>query len=99
MSSKRSKSIVQEGRYCWICKKIGFDVEGTDLHHMMHGTANRKLADEDGLVVYLCGAHHRALHDRGEHDLELQQEAQTRWMEYFNKNTEDFIKRHGKNYL
>jgi hypothetical protein len=27
-------------------------------HHALHGTANRKLADEDGLIIPLCPVHH-----------------------------------------
>lgn len=74
-------------------------VYGTDLHHCLHGTSRRKLADEDGLTVYLCRPHHAALHDKGLYDLVLQQEAQQAWMDYYHKSVEDFIKRYGKSYL
>jgi len=66
---------------------------------MLHGTANRRLADEDGLTVYLCRAHHAALHDKGLYDLILQQEAQKAWMDHYGKSVDDFISRYGKSYL
>ncbi len=28
-------------------------------HHLLHGASNRKLADEDGLILPLCPAHHQ----------------------------------------
>ena len=92
-------SIIQGDHYCWLCKKVGLNVYGTDRHHCIHGTGRRNLADEDGLTVYLCQPHHRALHDKGLYDLALQQEAQLAWMEYYNKTAEDWIARYGKNYL
>lgn len=92
-------SIIQNNHYCWLCEKVGLHVYGTDRHHCIHGVGRRKLADEDGLTVYLCRSHHRALHDKGLYDLALQQEAQLAWMEYYNKTTEDWIARYEKNYL
>lgn len=79
---------------CFICGRYA-----TDRHHVMHGTANRKLADKDGLTVMLCRECHRNLHDKGIFDRELQRIAQLRWMEYYNKDIADFILRYGKSYL
>ena len=96
------KSIMQdsEDRRCYICKKLGFDTyRYIELHHCLHGNANRRLADKDGLWVYLCKYHHTALHDKGEWDKELQKEAQIRYMEYYEKSVDEFIKRYGKSYL
>lgn len=93
------KSIIQKDHDCYLCKKLAIERPGTDLHHMIHGTANRKLADEDGLTVYLCRQHHAALHDKGLHDLYLQQEAQKAWMKHYGKSIDDFIQRYGKSYL
>ena len=93
------KSIIQNNHNCWICQRLGLDTPGTDLHHMLHGTSRRKLADEDGLTVYLCRQHHAALHDKGLYDLVLQQEAQQAWMDHYNKTVNDFIERYGKSYL
>lgn len=92
-------SIIQSDRNCWLCKKFGVETVGTDRHHALHGTANRKLADQDGLTVYLCRRCHAALHDKGLYDRVLQQEAQKVWMEHNGKTVDDFIKRYGKSYL
>lgn len=58
----------------------------------------------DGLMVYLCYEHHEGtdgVHGKNGHklDLQLKRIAEERWLEYYNKNVDDFIKRYGKNYL
>lgn len=80
---------------CYLC---GYGGE-LELHHAIHGTANRRLADEDGLVVYLCPVCHRALHDQGWRDRDLEQAAQFAWMMRHGFAVNDFIKRYGKSYL
>lgn len=67
-----------------------------DLHHVMHGSANRKIADKWGIWCWLRHDIHMDLHDRDkELDLQLKQEAQEafeklytheKWMELFGKN-------------
>lgn len=67
-----------------------------DLHHVMHGFANRKIADKWGIWCWLRHDIHMDLHDRDkELDLQLKQEAQEafeklysheKWMELFGKN-------------
>lgn len=91
------KSIVQDldNPKCFVCGKT----VGLELHHMMHGVANRRLATRYGLVCWLCKTHHTGQY--GVHsgntnvDRELQRVAQTRfeeihghakWMEVFKKN-------------
>lgn len=63
--------------YCIICGK---PAEG---HHCPYGTANRKLADEDGLVIPLCSEHHRngkmAAHKCKEVDVLLHIISQLTW--------------------
>lgn len=82
-------------KQCYICGRR-VDLE---LHHMLHGTTMRPLADEDGLTCWLCSYCHRRLHDQGKFDRELQADAQRKWMEEHNATTEEFIKRYGRNYL
>ena len=94
-----AKSIIQNDRQCYICQQLGFDTPGTELHHMIHGVANRKCADEAGLTCYLCKYHHARLHDKSEWDKALQQQAQLKWMEYYEKTEEDFRSKFGKSYL
>ena len=70
-----------------------------ELHHIMHGTANRRLSTRYGLVCYLCRMHHTG--QCGVHsgnirlDKELKAVAQSRfeeihghkmWMDIFRKN-------------
>lgn len=94
-------SVMQaDERYCYIhLHYMGLEVNGTDKHHCLHGTANRKLADADGLYVKLCRNCHRLLHDKRYHDRDLQILAQLKWQEMNNKSTQDFIDRYGKSYL
>lgn len=94
------KSIIQEEKKCYVCETI----YSLHSHHCMHGTANRKLADQDGLTVYLCYEHHEGnngVHSKNGHelDLELKQLAQKRWMEYYDKTEDDFRQRYGRSYL
>lgn len=79
---------------CFICGQYA-----TECHHALHGTANRKLADKDGLTVMLCHTCHMNLHDKGNFDKELQRVAQVKWMEHYGKSEDDFRQRYGKSYL
>ena len=92
------KSIIagDKGTRCFLC---GLDNIYTEEHHCLHGTANRRLAEADGLKVHLCMVCHRKLHDHGFGDRYLQQEAEEAWIAYTGGTVEDFIKRYGKNYL
>lgn len=90
------KSIVQElaEKRCFVCGGM----RDLELHHIMHGTANRRLATKYGLICWLCREHHtgtRGAHNNAELNRRLQQEAQraferthTRqeWMTIFGKN-------------
>ncbi len=94
------KSIIQTEKKCYVCETT----YNLHSHHCMHGTANRKLADQDGLTVYLCYEHHEGnmgVHSKNGHelDLELKQLAQRRWMEYYSKTEDDFRQRYGRSYL
>ena len=94
------KSIIPgDSEFCYLCKKRGLETRGTDVHHMIFGTAKRKLADEDGLTVHLCHLHHMMLHSNGSYKRELQELAQETWMQHYNGTKEDFIKRYGISYL
>ena len=76
-----TKSIIQTGKaMCYICKTY-LNVETTTgivIHHCIHGRGLRKLADQDGLVIWICDRHHSALHDDPDHpyDAELKALAQ-----------------------
>lgn len=90
-------SIIQDPHEnrCFLCGYIG----NLDKHHVWHGTANRKIADEDGLFVYLCRECHLKLHDRGWNDKNLMKEGEKAWISYYRKGIPEFIERYGKNVL
>ena len=89
-------SIVQdlEDNRCFLCGNC-HDLE---LHHIMHGTANRRLSTRYGLTCLLCRAHHTGqfgVHNNAGLNLALQQAAQRafeqthshkEWMDIFKKN-------------
>lgn len=90
-------SILQEDmNYCYKCGRYG-----TEIHHCLYGTANRKLSDRYGLVVGLCYNHHRGkqgVHNGNrELDMELKQYAQRRFQEVY--PDVEFLAVFGRNYL
>ena len=87
--------ITREKKMCYFC----LSQRNLEKHHCLHGTANRKLADEDGLFVWLCRNCHMRLHDKGIGDKGLQIVAEKAWMQHYGKTEADFIKRYGKNYI
>lgn len=95
-----TESIICNDRRCYICKRTG----ELQVHHCIHGNANRKRANEDGLWVYICQRCHTLLHDKGMHDKRIQAIGQRRWMETFypgdkDKALEEWHKRYGKSFL
>lgn len=89
-------SIVQDlsEERCYLCGCV-LDLE---LHHIMHGTANRRLSTRYGLTCWLCRTHHTGrfgVHTHVALNRKLQQDAQTaferththaEWMTLFGKN-------------
>ena len=91
-----SKSILQDEEVCYLTGRTG----PLEKHHVMHGTANRKIAEEYGLWVWLTPEMHRG--DYGVHgkygatlDRELKKAAQIvferiygpeLWWKLFGKN-------------
>ena len=97
--SKESKSLIQAGKYCYIC---GTE-DALHKHHIFYGTANRKIADQDGCWCWLCAFHHNmsnvGVHFNKRLDLVLKRTCQKAYQEAFNASNEDFIARYGKSYL
>lgn len=92
------KSILQREKACYICGTT----LNLHLHHIFYGTANRKLSDADGCVIYLCQSHHTGalgIHNYRKLDLTIKARCQIEWQRQNNKTIEDFIKRYGKSYL
>lgn len=91
------KGIVDNMESCLICGS-----PEVEIHHCIHGTANRAKAEKYKLVVPLCGYHHRgwerAPHRCKDMDDYFKRMAQT----YFELNIgsrEMFMKEFGKNFL
>lgn len=71
------------------------------IHHVFHGTANRKKADKWGYVIPLCAEHHT-----GQTGVHMNRDQDLYWMrlaqKHFEKNygtREDFIKEFGRSWL
>ena len=75
---------------------------GSHRHEIFYGS-NRQKSIEYGLVIFLRPEDHNmgdnGIHKNREFDLYAKRKAQLRWMEFYNKTVEQFIKRYGKNYL
>lgn len=101
MKSTRKSIVQSDCSVCFLCGRNGA-VDRLEKHHIF-GAANRRLSEEDGLFIYLCG--HRC-HRNGKSAVHMDKVT----MEAFHKigqrayethigSREDFIKRYGKNYL
>lgn len=76
MKTKKNRSIMQaDNRHCFLCMELDQDDQRKyplQCHHIFGG-ANRKLSDDDGLMVYLCWKHHGSfgpydVHNTGAND-------------------------------
>ena len=94
------KSTIDDNKdSCYICKRRAY----TELHHIFYGK-NRKKSDEDKIIVWLCPNCHRGtngVHGKKGHNFDnyLKKIGQKTWQMYYNRSTEEFIKRYGRNYL
>lgn len=90
------KSIIPDDRedVCYICGHNN----PTDVHHMMHGTANRRLADNDELTVHLCRHCHDLVHAEAlGYDDMLKAIAQGTYEKTHSRD--EWMRMYGKNYL
>lgn len=87
------KSIIQEERKCYLCGEI----RNLHRHHCLYGTANRRLAEKDGLWIWLCVGCHMDLHEKGIMDKEIKTAAREAWCERYG-TIDDFLERYGKIY-
>ena len=93
-----AESIMQNDRLrCLICLREG----NLEEHHVMFGTANRKLSEKYGLKVYLCPECHRtgknSVHSDARQATKLKAYAQSCFQLKYTDL--DFAKIFGKNYL
>ena len=88
------KSVMQSDKVCYLCGRT----VGLERHHIMAGTANRKLSEKFGLWVWLCHDCHTGT-DGAQYDpiqnRQLKMDAQfvferththAEWMKAFGKN-------------
>ena len=72
------------------------------IHEVFFGK-NRQISIKDGMCVYLCGKHHNqsneGVHFNPDLDIKLKHIAENRWLEYYNKTMDDFIKKYGRWYI
>lgn len=105
---RHPQSIMQDkaSRTCYLCEKEGDYRMHLILeeHHVIHGTAGRRKAEEYGLKVYLCPAHHRTgpnrVHDNNKSnktDLILKADAQRAFEKLYSH--EMWMQEIGSNYL
>ena len=88
------KSILQDAEECFFCHTT----QGLECHHCIHGNANRKIADREGLTVNLCHRCHQKVHDTDrEMDLMLIQYAQRKFEETHTR--QEFRELFGKSWL
>lgn len=97
----------KERKTCFLCGRTAY----TERHHIFSGTANRKLSEEDGLVVDLCHSCHNeppnGVHFNKENMHRLHVHGQRIWEmgKIVNDGMTDeqareaFIKRYGRSYL
>ena len=90
-------SILQADRECFVCGSRNIHI------HEVYFGRNRNNSIKDGCCIFLCPRHHNmsdeGIHFNQELDLRVKQEMEKKWLEYYDKTIEDFIKRYGRNYL
>lgn len=92
-----AKSIVQKQKCCYVCGCTF----GLHDHHCYEGVGRRKISEQYGFKVWLCGKHHN-LSNEGVHfnkalDLKLKRICQKIFERTHSR--EEFIKLIGRNYL
>ena len=73
-------------------------------HEAFFGRKNRQKSIDDGLVVFLTQQMHEGtngVHGKNGHklDMMIKKQAQETWCKYYNKTTDDFRERYGRNYI
>lgn len=97
-----TKSIIQDKKVCFLCHQVRSGLNELKEHHCIGGTANRKLAEQYGLKVWLCNNEchiygQKSPHQCKETNLRLHQVAQRKFEETHTR--EEFIAIFKKNWL
>ena len=84
------------GTYCVVC-----GTPRVQYHHIIGGTANRKISDRHGYIIPLCYEHHlggTGIHKNRGMDLAWKQTAQQHYEKHIGTRR-DFIDEFGKSWL
>ena len=99
------KSILQdkENGFCLLCLALHHDGSRkiTEEHHVMFGTADRKISEKHGLKVYLCPDHHRTGKEAVHRDKDIDNALRRMAQRVFERERghEEWMRLFGKNYL
>lgn len=93
MENKRFSILTNNLNQCYICK-----ASKNDLHEIFGG-CRRQVSMKYGLVIPVCRNCHTRIENNEEIKLKMKQDAEKKWLEYYNKSIEDFIREFGKNYI
>lgn len=99
------KSILQdrEEGFCLLCLALNKDrgQKQTEEHHVMFGTADRKLSEKYGLKVYLCPEHHRTGKEAVHRDKDVNDAVRRMAQRVFERmyDHDTWMRAFGKNYL
>lgn len=94
-----AKSIMQTEKECYITGQTN----NLHKHHIYFGNPRRRISEENGFWVWLCGRLHNqsedGVHGKNGHELDLmlKQHCQMKYEETHSR--EEFMKLIGKNYL
>lgn len=102
MARYKEPLIKQMEGICMLCAREGkWNIQHTEVHHVLFGTANRKMSTKYGLVCNLCVDHHRvgpaAVHNNRENREWLCRVYQTEFEKTHSR--EEWMQIAGKNYL
>ena len=81
------------------CELCGQTTDRIERHHLIGGTANRRLSEKYGLVMYLCRECHYKAHHDNDTRLLLHRYGEKMFLRDQNATVDDFIAVFGKNYL
>lgn len=91
------KSLLSRNRECYICGTV----YNLHKHHIIHGTANRKMSEKYGCWCYLCFTHHngsnKSVHMDSKMDIELKERCQREFEKKYTRN--DWRRIFGRSYL
>jgi Zn-finger protein len=90
------KSILADENRCYFCGKT----VGLEIHHVLAGTANRRISDRIGAWVYLCRECHTGKHGAQYDPVKNRQLKQDAQFAFERTHTRaEWMKLIGKNYL